>query len=182
MERHLFTELLAQHKDRVYGMALYSLRDAHEAEDVTQEAFLKLWDRYTEIDPEKVGSWLTRVTHNLCIDHARRRRAQRNNFGHPDADAVDTLVAEHGPGADPALGLDLDERQQQLLAALDTLTPETKSVMLMHYYQEMKLHEIGEVLGKSVSALKVQIHRARKTLRLVLTADEVPVTARRGIG
>jgi RNA polymerase sigma-70 factor (ECF subfamily) len=182
MDRRRFAELLAQHKDRIYGMALYSLRDAHEAEDVTQEAFLKLWDRYGEIDPDKAGGWLTRVTHNLCVDHARRRRAQRNNFGQPDPEAVQALVAEDGPGADPARSLDLDERQRELLAALDTLTPETRNVMLMHYFQGMKLHEIGEVLGKSVSALKVQIHRARKSLRLVLTAGEAAATARRGIG
>ncbi|MCB1183979.1 sigma-70 family RNA polymerase sigma factor [bacterium] len=182
MERHVFTELLAQHKDRIYSVALYSLRDPHEAEDVTQEAFLKLWDRYAEIDPEKVGGWLTRVTHNLCIDHARRRRAQRNNFGQPDPDAVDHLVAEQGPAADPSLGVVLDERQRRLLAALDTLTPETRTVMMMHYFQDMKLHEIGEALGKSVSALKVQIHRARKSLRSALTAAEIPPQARRGIG
>lgn len=182
MDRKVFTELLAQHKDRVYGMALYSLRDAHEAEDVTQEAFLKLWDRYAEIDPDRAAGWLTRVTHNLCIDHARRRMAQRNNFGQPDPEAVDFLVADSGKDADPTHRLDLDDRQRELLAALDTLTPETKSVMLMHYFQGMQLHEIGDVLGKSVSALKVQIHRARKSLRLVLTAHEAPAQARRGIG
>ena len=182
MERHVFTELLAQHKDRVYSLALYSLRDAHDAEDVTQEVFLKLWDRYAEIDPEKVGGWLTRVTHNLCIDHSRRRKAQRNNFGQPDADAVDRLVAEQGPGADPTLGVVLDERQRELLAALDTLTPETKSVMMMHYFQDMKLHEIGAALDKSVSALKVQIHRARKSLRLVLTTEDPLPQAGRGTG
>ncbi len=72
MKRQIYTELLASHKDRIYSHALYSLRDAHDAEDVTQEVFLKLWDRYEEIDPEKIGGWLTRVTHNLCIDQSRR--------------------------------------------------------------------------------------------------------------
>ena len=55
--------------------------------------------------------------------------------------------------------------------------------MVMHYFQDMKLHEIGDALDKSVSALKVQIHRARKSLRLVLTAaTEVAPQVKRGIG
>ncbi len=183
MKQQIFTDLLASHKDRIYSHALYSLRDAHDAEDVTQEAFLKLWSRYEEIDPEKVAGWLTRVTHNLCIDHVRRRQAQRNNFGQPDSEAVDRLVAGPGSLGDPEHHLHLDERQQALLEALETLTPETRSVMIMHYFQDMKLHEIGEALDKSVSALKVQVHRARKSLRLALTnAVDLAPQVKRGIG
>jgi len=183
MKQQTYTEILANHKNRVYSHALYSLRDAHDAEDVTQEVFLKLWDRYEEIDPLKVAGWLTRVTHNLCIDQARRRRAQLTNFGHPDPDAVESLTADPGAMGDPEYSLHLDQRQQALLDALATLTPETRSVMIMHYFQDMTLRDIGAVLGKSVSALKVQIHRARKRLRLVLTpAAEFLPTAKRGIG
>ncbi len=183
MKQQIFTELLASHKNRIYSHALYSLRDAHDAEDVTQETFLKLWDRFEEIDPAKIGGWLTRVTHNLCIDYSRRRQAQRNNFGRPDAEAVETLVAGPGSFGDPEHDLDLTQRQRALLDALETLTPETRSVMIMHYFQDMKLHEIGLALDKSVSALKVQIHRARKSLRLVLTtATEFPPQAKRGTG
>lgn len=183
MKPHVFNELLASHRDRIYNHALYSLRHAHDAEDVTQETFMKLWNRYEDIDPQRVGGWLTRVAHNLCIDFARRRQAQRNNFGQPDPDAVDRLVAPTGPQADPTYGLQLDQRQRALLEALATLTPETRSVMIMHYFQDMKLHEIGQALGKTVSALKVQIHRARRSLRLVLNgAAELPPAARRELG
>jgi RNA polymerase sigma-70 factor (ECF subfamily) len=183
MKNQVFNELVTSHRDRIYSHALYSLRDAHDAEDVTQETFLKLWNHYEEIDPQKVAGWLTRVAHNLCIDFARRRKAQRNNFDQPDPAAVDRLVADAGSRADPAFGLELDQRQRVLLDALATLTPETRSVMIMHYFQDMKLQEIGLALDKTVSALKVQIHRARRSLRLVLTAaTELPPPARRGLG
>lgn len=184
MKDQIYTELLASHKDRIYRQALYSLRNADDAEDVTQEVFLKLWDRFDQIAPEKIGAWLTRVTHNLCIDQARRQRAQRTNFGRPDTAAVDRLVAPPGPFGDSEHRLRLSDRQRALLAAMTTLTPETRGVMIMHYFQDLKLHEISEILGKSVSALKVQIHRARKSLRLVLTtaATDVPSPARRRFG
>jgi len=162
MKRQLYTDLVKSHKDRIYSHALYCLRDIHDAEDVTQEAFLKLWRRYEEIDPDRVGGWLTKVTHNLCIDLTRRRKSQQKNFGHADAEAVETLPAKPNAYGDPSHGVDLDDQQQSLLAAMATLSDETRSVMIMHYFQDMKLHEIGATLGKSVSALKVQIHRARK--------------------
>ena len=173
MDHALFTQLLEGNRDRVYSHALYCLRDPEDAQDVTQDAFVKLWGNYEDIAPGKTAGWLMRVVHNLCLDLIRRRKAQRNNFGFPDPNALERLPDRSGrPGPEDALHL--DQQQRDLLDAMDTLAPETRSVMVMHYFQEMKLQEIAEVLGKTVSALKVQIHRARKSLRLVLTSPCEP--------
>lgn len=173
MDKALFTQLLESNRDRIYNQALYCLRDPEDAQDVTQEAFVKLWRNYGNIAPEKAAGWLMRVNHNLCIDLIRRRQSQRRNFGFPDPDALDRLPGnDTGPGIEETLHL--DQQQRALLDAMDTLPAETKSVMVMHYYQEMKLSEIAEAVGKTVSALKVQIHRARKSLRLVLSASCEP--------
>ena len=148
---------------------MYCLRDQDDALDVTQDTFVRLWRKGRAIEMGKEPAWLMRVAHNLCIDLIRKRKAQRNHFGYPDPDALDRLPAVQAK-LDPDRALGLDERQRALLEAMDTLTPETRSVMVMHYFEEMKLSEIAGLLGKTVSALKVQIHRARKSLRLVLTA------------
>jgi RNA polymerase sigma-70 factor (ECF subfamily) len=173
MDHDLFTTLLESNRDRVYSHALYCLRDPEDAQDVTQDTFVKLWRKFESLDPGKVPGWLMRVAHNLCIDLIRRRRSQWNNFGYPDSNALEQLPAR-GPGLDPEGKLHLDQQQRALLDAMETLPPETRSVMVMHYFQEMKLQEIATVLDKTVSALKVQIHRARKSLRLVLTAPCEP--------
>ena len=173
MDHAQFTELLESNRDKVYSHALYCLRDPDDALDVTQDAFVKLWSSGARVAPGKEPGWLMRVVHNLCIDLVRRRQSQKRNFGHPDPEAVDRLKAA-GPAADPERSLVLDQRQQALLEAMETLTPETRSLMIMHYFQDMKLQEIAGVLDKTVSALKVQLHRARKSLRLVLTAPCEP--------
>ena len=173
MDHALFTQLLEGNRDRIYSHALYCVGDPEDAQDVTQETFVKLWRNYGEISDGKVSGWLMRVAHNLCIDLIRRRQAQRKNFGWPDPDALDRLPAGGGRTG-PEDALHLDQQQRILLDAMDTLAPETRSVMVMHYFQEMKLQEIAAVLGKTVSALKVQIHRARKSLRLVLTTPCEP--------
>lgn len=178
MKHSTFTDLLGSHRDRVYTQALYSLRDARDAEDVTQEAFLRLWRQGGEVPAERVAPWLAHVTRNLCIDLCRRRAASRRHFGVPDPDALEGLAADTGADEDPRRNLDLDDRQRQLVDALQTLPAETRDVMLMHYFEGRKLADIAATLGKSVSAVKVQVHRARHSLRLAL--GDAEAAARQG--
>jgi RNA polymerase sigma-70 factor (ECF subfamily) len=178
MDRITFDRVLRDQRHRVYSHAMQCLRDPDDAADVTQEAFLRLWRQGPEVDDERLAAWLVRVVHNLCIDHARRRQTVRKRLGRPDPTALGELRAGDGT-ADP--GDPLDDRRESLRAALETLPAETRSIMLLHYYQGLKLREIAELLGKNVNSLKVRIHRARKALREVLdeaAADTAP-TARR---
>ena len=168
MDAATYTRLLREHRDRIFSRALYVLRDREDAEDVTQEAFLRLWKSGEEIPDDRAGFWLQRVVHNLCIDVTRRRKVVHSHFGRPDTEAADRLPTA---AADPDWRLQMDQRQQQVVDAMAALSPETRSVMMMHYFQGMKLREIADTLGKSVSALKVQIHRARHSLRPVLEAE-----------
>ena len=175
MDQTTFTEILAAHRDRLYSTALYCLRNREDAEDVVQEAFLRLWRSADDVNPDKVPSWLTRVVHNLCIDKSRRDQTQLRRLGRPDTEAAHTLPTSSGAVADQENGLILAERQQEILAALDTLSAESRSVMLLHYFQGQTLKEIGDTLGKSVSALKVRLHRARRSLYQVLAdARDLP--------
>jgi len=181
MKHSTFTELLESHRDRVYTQALYSLRDRRDAEDVTQEAFLRLWRQGADVPADKVAPWLAHVTRNLCIDQCRRRAATRRHLGVAVPEGMDDLVAAAGADDDPLRNLDLDDRQRQLVDALQTLPAETRSVMLMHYYEGRKLADIAAALGKSVSAVKVQVHRARRSLRLAIgngTAGEAAAERR----
>lgn len=180
MRNAAFNELLAAHRDRVYTRALYSLRDARDAEDVTQEAFLRLWRQGGEVPEDRVGPWLAHVTRNLCIDQCRRRAAARRHLGVADPDALDGVPDGRGAEDEPLRGLELDDRQRQLLDALQTLPAETRDVMLMHYYEGRKLADIAATLGKSLSAVKVQVHRARHALRLVLE-DAESAARRKGL-
>jgi RNA polymerase sigma-70 factor (ECF subfamily) len=180
MDATTYTRLLQEHRDRVFSRALYVLRDREDAEDVTQEAFLRLWKSGDEVPADRAGFWLQRVVHNLCIDTTRRRKVIRTHFGRPDTEVAARLPAKP---AGTEQRLEMDDRQRQLLDAMAALTPETRSVMMMHYFQGMKLREIAEALGKTVTALKVQIHRARHTLRPVLEAQGLePALARRQTG
>ena len=104
-----FTQLLESNRDRVFRQALYCLRDPDDAQDVTQDVFVKLWHKGDGIEPGKAPGWLMAVTHNLCIDLIRRRRTQRDNLGYPDPEALLRLPAA-GSAGDPLERLHLDRR------------------------------------------------------------------------
>lgn len=77
--RAVYLQAIDQHRHRVLSFARYSLRVREDAEDVTQEVFIKLWQHWHKIDHEKLGAWLMRVAHNCVIDHVRKQRPQQAN-------------------------------------------------------------------------------------------------------
>ena len=169
MRKQNYKNLLEEHRDRIYSYSLYVLRDQEDAEDVTQEAFLRLW-KHGDFEIENAEAWLVKVAHNLCIDQLRRRRTVATHLGQPDVNALDGLVQPQDSWNDPGRNLHRAQVRKDILHALDTLQEETRSVMLMHYFQGLRIQDIAQTLGKKTSTVKVQIHRARKALRLVLEA------------
>lgn len=177
MTRESFDMILRDNRNRVYGHALRCLRDAHDAEDVTQETFLRLWRSAPDVPADRMGPWLIRVVHNLCIDHTRRRQTQRTYLGRPDALALEQLADR------PAEETVTEHVGEELLDAMQSLSPQTRSIMLMHYQQGLKLREIADLLDANINSVKVRIHRARRTLRDVLAAsNHAPMMARQENG
>jgi RNA polymerase sigma-70 factor (ECF subfamily) len=177
MDKKTYTQLLETHRDRVYSYLLYCLRDRDDAEDLTQEVFLRLWKHGRDFRIEKAEAWLIRVAHNLCVDHSRRSRTVRRHLGRPDESALERLADTETAWDDPERQLDRNRTRQEILQALGTLQTETRSIMLMHYFQGLRLQDIAKALGKKSSTVKVQVHRARKSLRLVLEAGSEPALA-----
>lgn len=160
--------MLQENRNRVYSYARYFLRNREDAEDVTQEVFVKMWQRCPEQNPEKIPAWLMRVTHNLCIDVTRRRKTSVG--WHVSADQVepDSLPARRSSG-DPEVRFRLNEAQRSLLEAMATLPARTRSIMLLHYFQGYTYDAISEILQLRLSTIKVIVHRGRKSLRTKLT-------------
>ncbi len=156
-----FTAVVAAHQDRVYALALAMLRDRDDAAEVAQDAFVRLWRKGGQVPGERLAPWLFRVTHNLCLDRLRHRKLALKRLGRPDPEAVERLAVP----ADSPVG---DELPENLAAALAHLPARARSLVVLHYCQDMKLAEIAELLDMSLPAVKTALHRARKVLREVL--------------
>lgn len=176
MKKRDFHELAASQRNRIYSYAYYLLRNQEDAEDVTQEAFVRLWRRCQAPDQKGRIGWLFRVTHNLCMDVKRRRHraAQYTQAAGEDPQAVPPTRARAAPDAEHQLLL--DESHRALLAAMSQLPDVTQSFLILHYFEGLSYREIGEITATHPTTVKVQVHRARQAMKRFLTdsGDEKP--------
>ena len=150
-----FQGWVKSYQDDVWSLARYLLRDASEAEDATQEAFIKLWNQRQTINPERIKPWLLKVTRNDCLDRLRRRRFVT------EVQTVDT----HGPVAD----VQRDEMGRWLKVAIADLEEPYRSLVVLRDVQQHSYEEVARITELNLSQVKVYLHRARKQLREQLT-------------
>lgn len=157
--RALYQQAIDQHRHRVYSFAQYSLRVREDAEDVTQEVFIKLWQHWRKVDHAKLGAWLMRVAHNTVIDHVRKQRPQQANLDHYAE--VEEQAAEQSEES----RRDEDVFKRKLQAAIRELNDPFRSIVIMRDIQGMSYEEVQGSLDLSASQVKVYLHRARRKLR-----------------
>ena len=158
--------LVARKLGRVLSLAERMLGDRAEAEDVAQEAFLRVWRIAPRWRPgaAKFDTWLHRVTLNLCLDRLRRRRER------PAADPPDSP----DPGPAPDRGLIAADVGRRVRAALRDLPSRQRLAIVLCHYQELGNIEAAALMGVSVEALESLLSRGRRALRAALADLAAP--------
>ena len=143
------------------------VRDATEAEDLTQETFLRAYrSRDSLRDPDAMLPWLYSVATHVCLDRLRQRTRQMQTRSDADPEAVAP------PDADPSAGqlVEQEEMSECVEAYVGELSDSYRAVLLMHDVKGLTAREIGELLGDSTGSVKIRLHRARKQLQAALDA------------
>ncbi len=152
-----FALLVKRHSSPLYRVALRMLDNAHEAEDVVQECFGRMWQQAPRWQPSGAGlaGWLHRVTMNLCFDRHRRFRFV----------TTDSLpeVADAAPQADRVI--EADQAQGALAAALADLPERYRAALVMCYYEGLSNAVAAEALELNLKAMESLLFRARRHLR-----------------
>ncbi|MCW2551516.1 MAG: polymerase sigma-70 factor, subfamily [Mycobacterium sp.] len=152
-------ELVRQHADRVYRLAYRLSGNQHDAEDLTQETFIRVFRSVQNYQPGTFEGWLHRITTNLFLDMVRRRSRIRMEALPEDYDRVP--ADEPNPEQiyhDSRLGPDLQ-------AALDSLPPEFRAAVVLCDIEGLSYEEIGATLGVKLGTVRSRIHRGRQALR-----------------
>jgi len=153
-------EIVRTHSARVYRLAYRLTGNKHDAEDLTQEVFVRVFRSLSSYTPGTFEGWLYRITTNLFLDGARRR--QRIRFdGLPD-DAHDRLPAK---GEGPAEKLDSDLFDHDVQDALDALPEDFRAAVVLCDIEGMTYDEIADVLDVKLGTVRSRIHRGRSMLR-----------------
>ena len=162
MRRAVFDAAVDRHSRRVFTLAVYLLGDREEAEDVTQDVLVRLWRKGHQVDPERIGSWLVRVTKNACVDAIRRRGSGIRGVTDVRHEALPE-VPSNIPG--PEALAKSSQLGGRILDALEKLSEPHRSVVILREVQGLSYQEIGDALEIPVSSVRVTLHRGRRRLR-----------------
>jgi RNA polymerase sigma-70 factor (ECF subfamily) len=150
-----FRLTVMRHYSHVYRMSAALLRDAAEAEDVTQETFTKFWQHGRKV--EKPREWLLKVAHNHCLDRLRKSNRMVAEAHEP--------ASEDGDSHDPAWRYERKELAERLRCLIDTLPEPQRSLIVLFDLRGISGALCAEILELNENQVKVYLHRARRKLR-----------------
>jgi RNA polymerase sigma-70 factor (ECF subfamily) len=165
-------EIVDRHSDRVYRLAFRLTGNRHDAEDLTQEVFVRVFRSLSTYQPGTFEGWLHRITTNLFLDQARRK--QRIRFDALSDERADRLRS-HLPTPDTAYA---DQTfDDDVERALSTLPPEFRAAVVLCDVEGLSYDEIAQILDAKLGTVRSRIHRGRAMLRAAL-AHRAPAAGR----
>jgi len=172
-DQRAFERLVRLYDQNVLRLATNLLRSPEEANDIYQEAFLRVFKNlHTFRFDCSFHTWLYRIVSNLCLDALRKRKVRREESSVVETsdgplDRMDAVPEQRADG-NPERQLESRELKQRIREVLGGLTPRERAVFEMRHYQGMRLRTIGEVMGTSEEAAKNCLFRATQKMRAAL--------------
>ena len=152
-----FHHFVDQFQQSVYSLACYMLGNGSDAEDATQDVYVRLWRNINKVDERHAKAWLLAVTRNVCIDRLRARRPLDN---------IDDIEVECSESRyQPAKALASSRLSDWLKRAIASLSEPYQSLVVMSELQQKSHREIATELALNTNQVKVYLHRARRQLR-----------------
>src|SRR5580700_4644100 len=175
-----FAQLVHAHDEAVLKLALRITGSESDAQDIYQEAFLKIYKKLDCFRFEcSVSTWIYRIVTNVCLDHLRKNRNRKESSAvkvKADGEEFDLLnqILDDRTAHNPEQQLLRCELSAHILCALDRLTPRERMVFELKHFQGMKLRAVSEILNVSESSIKTSLMRATQKLRLQLARYTKP--------
>jgi RNA polymerase sigma-70 factor (ECF subfamily) len=169
-DSHAFAVLVDRYKNFVFTLSIKMLQNREEAEEVSQDVFIKVYRSLQKFKTEsKFSTWLYRVTYNTCLD--RMRSKKRNtpifSFDHFAEDEAVSLMNVLDT-------IEERERKQMIQKCLDLLPAEDSFLLTLYYFQENSLKEISRIMGINENNLKIKLFRSRRRLTAILKTQLEP--------
>jgi RNA polymerase sigma-70 factor (ECF subfamily) len=165
-----FEELVARHRDKIYARAFSMLRNEDDATDLSQEAWVKGWQRLHQFQGDaSFATWMTRIVINLCLDQLRKNKRVKN-------ESIDEMNDETGGverqmpviTPNPTEGLERSELRQRIDKALSQLSYEHRTVLILHEFEELEYKLIARKMGCSIGTVMSRLFYARRKMAALL--------------
>jgi RNA polymerase sigma-70 factor (ECF subfamily) len=165
-----FEELVARHRDKIYARAYTMMRNEDEALDLSQEAWVKGWQRLVQFQGESsFTTWMTRIVINLCLDQLRKKKRQR-------AESIEELDEESGGverqmpvvTVNPTERLERGELRARIDEALGKLSEAHRTVLVLHEFEHMEYKNIAKTMSCSIGTVMSRLFYARRKMAALL--------------
>ncbi|HXF10593.1 MAG TPA: sigma-70 family RNA polymerase sigma factor [Desulfuromonadaceae bacterium] len=168
-ELDAFEELIARHRDKIYARAISMMRNEDDAVDLSQEAWVKGWQRLKQFQFESsFSTWMTRIVINLCLDQLRRQKRIR-------AESLETMDEDGGVERqmpviiiNPTERLERNELRERIDQALAQLSDAHRTVLVLHEFERMEYKEIARVMECSIGTVMSRLFYARRKMATLL--------------
>jgi RNA polymerase sigma-70 factor (ECF subfamily) len=162
-----FVQLVDLYKDKIFHLGFRMLGNSHEAEDIVQETFLRVYTNLHRYDDShKFSTWIYRIGTNICIDRLRKRKGTYSLDAEThDGEGVEGYALLASQENTPENQLLVSEAQKHIREVIDKLPEKYKSVIVLRYMHDLSLQEISDVLQMPVTTIKTRVHRGREYLR-----------------
>ena len=180
--RNALNGIINRYTQIIYRFVLRISNNSDEAQDITQETFIKVWKNIKKYDEDKsFKSWLFTIAQRTAIDYLRKRKSV--NFSSMDNDETGTTFEETIKDDDLVSASKLIENNENIATiqkALNAISIENRTIVLLHNGEEMTFEEIAEVIGKPMNTIKSQYRRSLMKLKesIVNTENELQASAR----
>jgi RNA polymerase sigma-70 factor (ECF subfamily) len=165
-----FEELVARHRDKIYARAFSMLRNEDEALDLSQEAWVKAWQRLSQFQGDSsFVTWITRIVINLCLDQLRKHKRQKT-------ESIDQMDEELGGverqmpvvNPNPTEKIEREELRMRIDKALAQLSSEHRTVLVLHEFEEMEYKEIAKAMDCSIGTVMSRLFYARRRMATLM--------------
>jgi len=165
-----YSFLVEKYKVMVYNLAIKTMKSREEAEEVSQDTFIKAYKNLAKFKGEsKFSTWLYKIAYRNCLD---RLKKNKNRY---QTDTIDEITINKIESTDSILDqINKKERAKIMNECLQKLPEDERTLLWMFYFEELSLKEILEIVDLSESNVKVKLHRARKRLLQIVTQNVEP--------
>ena len=160
-----FVSLVKKYQKQVHALAWRKIGDFHIAEDITQDTFLKVYQKLSTLkDPNQFSGWLYVIATRQCLSWLRKKRIETESLEDTDIERIDEAAYSRYVAEEHAK-VTTEAQREVVKKLLAKLKESERTVMTLHYLGEMTIEEISRFLGVSTSAIKLRLHRARQRLQ-----------------
>lgn len=167
-----FAVLVDNYKDMVFTLAFRMLKNREEAEEVSQDSFIKIFKSLNKFKGDsKFSTWVYRVAYNTCLDRIKKHKRSQTHI------PIDTFTEHYIKTVETALDkLEQEERRQAVQNCLQLLPSEDSFLLTLYYFEEQSLEDISKITGLTANNVKVKLFRSRKKLAVIFSQQLGPET------